>query len=321
MSAKQYRTNTCVSAFDFFSRFPDQDTAQRHIEEIRWHGKPVCPYCGSEHVIFERKTSGRYYTCVNCRSRFTVRVGTVFERSHIPLHKWLYAIYLVMASRKGISSVQLSKELGITQKSAWFMLQRIRHALGGDDDDNSGIGAGGGLLKDIVEIDEAYFGGKDENRHEYKRHNLGGADKTIVVGMRERGTGRTRGYVVGNTRSNTMTGLIFGTVATGSVICTDESLSYTGIEDDYIRRTVNHSAKQYVDGMAYTNGIESYWATLKRGFYGIFHWFSVKHAQRYVDEFAFRMYEGSCKRHMYSRIESALMGTFGKRLTYRSLTA
>jgi len=318
MSAGKYRPNTCVSAYEFFNRFPDQDTAQRHIEEIRWHGKPVCPFCGSEYVRLEPTTPGRYYRCYACGQRFTVRVGTIFHRSHIPLHKWLYAVYLVMASRKGISSVQLSKELGITQKSAWFMLQRIRHALGRDDDDDPGNS--GTFLREIVEVDEAYLGGKDENRHECKRHHAGISDKTIVVGMRERNSGRTRGFVVGNTRSETFAGLVFGTVEEGSVVCTDESSAYAGIEGSYIRRAVNHSAKQYVDDMSYTNGIESFWAVLKRGFYGVFHWFSEKHTQRYVDEFAFRMHEGSCKKHMYQRIDAVLVGAFKKRLTYKALT-
>ena len=135
MAKRQYLPRTTVSAFEFLSRFPNEDIARKHIEQIRWEGQVTCPYCG-RHEISARREAG-YYRCRQCRQIFTVRVGTIFHRSHIPLHKWLYAIYLVMTSRKGVSSVQLAQELGIRQGSAWYLLQRIREALGRDGDDGN----------------------------------------------------------------------------------------------------------------------------------------------------------------------------------------
>ena len=229
-----------------------------------------------------------------------------------------------MTSRKGISSVQLAQELGIRQGSAWYLLQRIREALGRNDDDtNGGTGDGQDFLKGIVEIDEVYLGGKNENRHESRQlspekvHGL----KTVVVGMRERGSGRTRGIIVGNVTGRTLTGIIYENVETDSVVCTDDFKGYSGITSDFTRMVVNHSAKVYVDGIAHTNGIESFWAVLKRGFYGVFHWFSSKHTQRYVNEFAFRMNKGSVRRHSYERIDSALIKMFKGRTTYNEIVS
>ena len=320
MARQQYLPRTTVSAFEFLSRFPNEEVARKHIEQIRWKGQIICPYCG-KHEISPRREAG-YYRCRKCRQIFTVRVGTIFHRSHIPLHKWLYAIYLVMTSRKGVSSVQLAQELGIRQGSAWYLLQRIREALGRNDDDADGsAGSGMNFLKGIVEIDEAYLGGRNENRHESKRFTQEEVReaKTMIVGMRERGTGRTRGVVVGNVAGHTLAGIVYENVETDSVVCTDYFRGYSGITPDFTRMVVNHSAKIYVDGMAHTNGIESFWAVLKRGFYGVFHWFSSKHTQRYVNEFAFRMDKGSVRRHSYERMDSVLVKMFKGRITYNEI--
>lgn len=222
-----------------------------------------------------RKRIG-YFRCLACKEDFTVRTGTIFERSHIPLDKWLYTMYLIATARKGISSMQISKELGITQKSAWFMLQRIREACGN--------GKGGGeMLSDIVEADETYLGGKKKNRHASAKKGLGpAAGKAAVLGMRERG-GDTLAVVLHHSAATTaeIGEQVQGSVAPGAVLCTDEGHAYHALKD-YQHLTVNHGAKVYVDGMAHTNGIESVWAVLKRGHYGIYHHFTVKHMQRYV---------------------------------------
>jgi transposase-like protein len=161
-----------LSACEFHKRFPNEDAARSHIEFRRWADQPVCPRCGSVSRMYQeaRNGHGGYYRCSDCNEVFTVRTGTIFERSHVPLHKWLYAIYLVVTVRKGISSLQLSKEIGVTQKTAWFMLQRLREAAGGDKDDDDGPG---GLLRGIVEADETDIGGKETNKHECKKLNAG----------------------------------------------------------------------------------------------------------------------------------------------------
>lgn len=309
-----------VSTYEFFERFPDSEAARLHIEEKRWGGKPVCPHCGENERVQTRKRTG-YFRCLACKTDFTVRTGTVFERSHIPLHKWLYAIYLLVTARKGISSLQLSKEIGITQKSAWFMLQRLRAACGNDhdDDDNQSGGTGGGFLRGIVEADETYVGGKESNKHERRKLKAGRGTigKTAIIGFRERG-GRMKAMVLKSTAATSIRDAVRAVVGESSVLCTDEHASYKGMVE-YDHKPVNHSAKVYVDGMAHTNSIESVWAVLKRGFYGIYHSFSVKHLQRYVEEFSFRLNEGSSSIHSYDRMDALIGKSMGVRLTYEQL--
>jgi transposase-like protein len=224
---------------------------------------------------------------MDCRKNFSIRIGTIFEASHIPLHKWLYAMYLIVTSRKGISSMQLSKEIGITQRSAWFLVQRIRAACGNDDVKK--------ILSGIVEVDEAYFGGIEKNKHESKKlkQGRGTVGKTAVIGLRER-DGNVVAKMIIATDKLTIQDIIKNHVQNTSVVCTDDFSAYEGLDSIYNHKTVNHSAKQYVDGMAHTNGIESVWSVLKRGFYGTFHKFSVKHLPLYIDEFAFRFNEAKC---------------------------
>lgn len=313
--------NVTVSTYEFLKRFPDETTAQQYLEAKRWNGSPVCPKCGSAGKMHKQIRDGveGYHRCPDCLAVFTVRTGTIFERSHVPLDKWLFAIYLLASSRKGISSLQLSKELGITQKTAWFMLQRIREARGNDrnDDDDDG----NGFLRGIVEADETYIGGKETNKHNSKKLKAGWGTvgKIAVLGMRERG-GEVKAAVLSNTCARATQGKVREVVAPGATLCTDEHAAYQGIPK-FHHRVVNHSAKQYVDGMAYTNGIESVWAVLKRGFYGVYHSFSKKHLQRYVDEFAYRLNEGNVRVHTMDRIDALLRKTVGKRIRYADLIA
>jgi transposase-like protein len=306
-------TKVTISHYEFLKKFPDETAARTYLEQRRWNGKPVCPHCNNGDRVQVRKVVG-YFRCLACKEDFTVRTSTIFERSHIPLDKWLYAMYAIATARKGISSMQISKELGITQKSAWFMLQRIREACGNDTK------SGGGFLSGIVEVDETYLGGKEANRHLSDKKGRGPyASKTGVLGMRERG-GRTRAIVMnGAPTFDFMNREIHGNIKVGAVLCTDEGHAYRSIRG-YEHLTVNHSAREYVHGMASTNSIESVWQVLKRGYHGIYHHFSVKHMQRYIDEFTYRLNEGNCKIHTMDRIDSLIAKTDGVRITYKALT-
>ena len=302
-----------MTLVDLMQKFPTEQSATEWFESILWKDGRECPYCGSGKTV--ECSRGRHplpYRCHDCNQYFTVRGGTVMERSKVPLQKWAIAIYLHLTNLKGVSSMKLHRDIGVTQKTAWFMLQRIREAWKLED-----LPEFGGP----VEVDETFIGGKRRNMSNSKRKALkdtgrGAVDKTAVVGIKDRETNEVKAQVVADTTGNTLKGFVLAATLAGTMVYTDDASTYNGIDRPH--ESVKHSVSEYVNSMAHTNGIESFWAMLKRGYHGTYHHMSEKHLNRYIQEFAgrhnVRDNDTSCQM-------SSLAGSMkGKRLTYRMLT-
>ena len=304
------------SIADLLKAFPDETTCYRHLESIRWEdGEPVSPFDPESKVYkcsFKPGKAPRY-KCKNTGQYFNVKVGTIFEDTKIPLQKWFMALYILSSHKKGISSHQLAKDIDVTQKSAWFVLHRLRYAF---DHPNFKT-----TMSGTVEVDETYIGGKEKNKHVDKKTEgtQGRSTKTKkpVLGMVERG-GNVLTKVVDDTTRLTVQGEINSQVEQGSTVMTDEYLSYRGLNKAYSHEIVQHSAKQFVNGMAHTNTMEGFWSHLKRGIDGIYHHVSFKHLQQYCNEFVLRY--NTRKQGTSQRFYFVLKNAEG-RLDYKTLIA
>lgn len=267
------------TVLELVKAFPNQQVCIEHLEELRWNGNPVSPFDAESKVY---KCKNNLYRCKNTSKYFNVKTNTIFDNTKLPLQKWFLAIWLVTSHKKGISSLQLAKDIGITQKSAWFMLQRIRNCFGITD---------GEALGNEVEADETFIGGKNKNRHNAKKVKFSQGrsikDKTPVFGMIERG-GKLVAKQVEDTTSKTLSREIASHVVQTANIFTDEWLGYNALKRIYNHNVVKHNSGEYVRGRIHTNTIEGFWSLLKRGIVGIYHFTSKKHLQKYVDEFVFR---------------------------------
>ena len=299
----------CTSLYQFFRLFPDNTAATAFFEERRWRGRTVCPHCRSDNVRRVKNGKPMPWRCRACRQHFSVRTGTVLAESKLSLHKWLLAVHFYLTNRKGISSIALAKELGVTQKTAWFLGHRIRQAMRQP----------GGLLAGEVEVDESYFGGKEGNKHAGRKLHAGRGTvgKAAVFGMRER-DGKVRAFPLNRVDKRTVRAAIEANVTPGAALYTDSASVYNGLRE-YPHASVSHSIGEYVRGRVTTNSIESFWALLKRGYIGTHHWWSVQHLHRYVDEFVTRLNLGPTNDPL--TMERVLDGMLGRRLTWRQLTA
>lgn len=306
--------------------FTDADKAREHLESLRWPNGPLCPHCGNADPQRIRAMTGKahrkgVYQCNECREQFTVTVGTVFERSKIPLNKWLLATHLLCASKKGMSAHQLHRMLGVTYKTSWFMCHRIREAMRPDRQSSGPLGGAG----KIVEADETYFG-KTEMQPKLRRDGTpyltkgkgGPAGKRAVFALVERG-GQVRSFHVDNANANTIREALVTNADRESRLFTDESRLYIKVGAEFgEHQTVRHVAKEYVRGVVHTNTIENVFSVFKRGMKGVYQHCAEKHLHRYLSEFDFRYNTRTAlKVSDVERRDLALQGIEGKRLTYR----
>lgn len=297
------------SLYDLLDAFPTEESCIIYLECVRWPFKVISPYDKRSKVYH---LGNHKYMCKNTQRVFHVKIGTIFQGTKVPLRKWFLAIWLVTSHKKGISSLQLSRDIHVTQKTAWYMLQKIRKCF---------ICRNEGILKNKVEIDETFVGGKNKNRHWNKRvkksQGRSFIDKTPVLGMLQR-KGKVICRVIKNTSRSELTPNILKFIDLTAIIYTDEWQGYNEVSEMYEHYFVDHSRHQYADGDVYTNTIEGFWSLLKRGIIGIYHHLSRKHLQLYVNEFCFRY--NTRKISSFSRF-NLLLRNSNYKFTYRQIIA
>ena len=308
---------TLQEAIKYFS---DPEVCIQTVAAARWPNGVECVACGHKYHYYLK--SQRRWKCKDCGRQFSVKLGTIFEESPISLSKWMVAMWLIASCKNGISSYEVHRAIGVTQKTAWFMLHRIRLAM--QEGSLLKLGTNGGP----VEVDETFIGGKARNMHKAKRMRLGafngmtgGSGKTIVMGMLQRG-GKVKAHVIPERKRKLMHGIIEATVEKGAIVMTDEHTVYSGLNADYVHEIINH-AEAYARNHISTNGIENFWALLKRGLHGTYVSVEPYHLFRYLDEQMFRYNYRSTKRKVITdadRFGLALSQVAGKRLTYEQVT-
>jgi len=271
-----------MNIITIYKKFPTEEACIKHLENIRWGDVAICPYCNSDKTCKHTKKGRQNQQCWNCKKSFSVTVGTIFHHTHLPLQKWFLAISLILNAKKGISTRQLARDLDLPVKTAWSVGMRIRKAFKSEEKE---------LLKGIFEMDETYVKNAPQDRDEDDDDKKGGGHSnkthTSVVAFKEKG-GDIKAFVTADTTSITLGEIIFNNIETGSEIHTDEYNSYKHIRKFWTHKTVNHSIEYVTKDGIHTNSVEGFWALLKRGIKGNFHWLSKKHLSSYVQEFEFR---------------------------------